>query len=114
MSHEIGAMGKGEIVAISKYQKQWLKYKIKAKIGRAPIFGDYHKWRTYADFLRSEYWSVIKSNYYRKHPKICIDCGSGGNIQLHHKHYWQIFSLNPGYLVSLCPRCHQKRHNIVK
>lgn len=100
-------------MAISKYQTRWLKYVAKARIGKAPVFGDYRNWRTYKDFLASDYWEVVKANYYRKNPKICNDCRSTKNIQLHHKNYWQIFSLNTGSLISLCAKCHKSRHGII-
>lgn len=75
----------------------------------------------YFEYINSPLWEKRKREYYAKHKKICMACGSDKRIQLHHLEYAS-YGNEPDYaLASLCRPCHEEfhskhdtRHNMVK
>ena len=67
----------------------------------------------YKDYLKSDDWAQIRIEIITKR-KVCERCGSKNKLQVHHKHYKNIFHEKPADLELLCGICHQKEHNIKK
>jgi len=66
----------------------------------------------YSKRLESDYWKNLREKRLEMDKHTCKDCGNKAT-QVHHKRYvnmgtpWEIYEL-----VSLCDRCHKKRHKI--
>lgn len=65
------------------------------------------KHRTY---IASAAWKDRKREYFSSHPKVCVACGSGRNVHLHHKTYVRLGRELDSDLVPLCAGCHSKVH----
>lgn len=65
----------------------------------------------YKDYLKSDDWAQIRIEIITKRKR-CERCGSKNKLQIHHKHYKNIFHEEPEDLELLCNNCHQKEHSI--
>lgn len=78
----------------------------------------------YRTYLLSERWHKIR-NYVYKRDGCCRDCGSTKNLQAHHTSYRHVLLHPRNYeevngrfydeandVVTLCEKCHRKRHGI--
>jgi len=69
---------------------------------------------TYAEYLRSEYWTQAKQRYQdSKRLQTCLICDSE-NVQLHHRSYRMLGKEPPRDLVPLCGPCHRECHRFEK
>jgi len=68
----------------------------------------------YRAYLQSKEWSQIKLDLYQLRGKKCERCGSTNNLQVHHKHYRNIFKEEPDDLEILCNSCHRNEHGLNK
>lgn len=68
----------------------------------------------YRDYLKSDYWKVLRKKRLKLDNYRCTQCGKTSNLEVHHKTY--IFR---GYgvsdeinnLITLCRNCHQEQHD---
>lgn len=68
----------------------------------------------YTDYLKSDYWKVLRKKRLKLDNYKCAKCGETSNLQVHHKTY--IFR---GYgipdeinnLITLCKNCHQEHRD---
>ena len=64
---------------------------------------------SYAEFLRSDLWSDIKREYFkRKGTDVCCCCGSQERLQVHHVRYTAMSRAK--YLKTVCGDCHKLIH----
>lgn len=63
----------------------------------------------YKQYLLSNEWLSIRLDILTSR-KVCERCGSKKRLQVHHKHYRNIFNEEPEDLELLCDRCHKKEH----
>lgn len=66
--------------------------------------------KKYQDYLKSKEWAEIKLDLYQTRGKKCEVCGSNKRIEVHHKHYNNVFKEEPNDLLLLCHDCHSKEH----
>lgn len=64
----------------------------------------------YFIYLQSDHWIRFKENYYKKHPRICFQCGTNKNIQLHHITYVRMGRERDCDVTPLCDNCHNELH----
>ena len=67
--------------------------------------------KEYKKYLLSKEWAEIKIDLYNHRGRKCEKCGATKYLQVHHKHYKNIFKEEPEDLEILCKFCHQKQHN---
>jgi 5-methylcytosine-specific restriction endonuclease McrA len=68
---------------------------------------------SYLDYMQSEEWKRIKMLRLQFDCFQCVNCGSKVGLQVHHKHYRNLYNENiKEDLVTLCDRCHDKRTGI--
>ena len=67
---------------------------------------------SYKKYLNSEEWLKIRLDIIQTRKK-CERCGSKNKLEVHHKHYKNIFKEEPEDLELLCRRCHKKEHDIL-
>jgi len=68
----------------------------------------------YKKYLKSEEWRQLRIDLYDFRGSKCEKCGSTKNLQVHHKHYSNIFNEEPEDLIVLCSRCHAETHGLIK
>lgn len=68
--------------------------------------------KEYDDYLKSEKWLNLRKSIIKRRKK-CERCGYDQNLQVHHKHYKNIFNERPQDLELLCARCHMKEHGLI-
>ncbi len=68
----------------------------------------------YKQYLKGEKWAEIRNDIYFVRGKKCERCGSEKNVQVHHKHYRNIFHEEPEDLEILCNGCHLNEHGLLK
>jgi 5-methylcytosine-specific restriction endonuclease McrA len=68
--------------------------------------------KEYKEYLNSKEWSEIKLDLYANRGKKCERCRNTKFLQVHHKHYRNIFKEEPEDLEILCNACHKKEHGI--
>ena len=81
---------------------------------------DRHQFITYHNFIKSDYWKIIKEVWYKKYGKSCKKCNSSKYIQLHHIVYpdrlsnkmGQYLKVQDKHFISLCRSCHFEFHDI--
>jgi len=70
--------------------------------------------RSYHNFLKSLYWSIIRNKQLQDHP-VCAGCGTVHKLQIHHPDYKLIRRgteyLHMNKLTTICDSCHKKLHN---
>ena len=69
------------------------------------------RWRSYADYLRSQVWAWKRQRALSRDGRACKLCNSRTRLQVHHREYPARWGDEPDDdLVTLCARCHQKFH----
>lgn len=66
---------------------------------------------SYWDYLRSPHWIEFKRSYFKVHPRICEQCGSTEDIQLHHITYVRLGQERFADVTAKCGDCHNKKHH---
>jgi len=68
--------------------------------------------REYLEYLQSEEWFAIRDKAFEFHGRICLDCSTKRNLQIHHLRYPRVFGQEDieKDLCVLCKKCHDKRH----
>lgn len=67
---------------------------------------------TYAEYLRSDHWSVVRGHKIREADGKCAFCGSTLQLHVHHREYpSKRLEIRPSMLVVLCKRCHSRLHD---
>lgn len=72
--------------------------------------------KTYKDFLKSEYWKIIKARVMKRDGYKCIICGATENLEIHHntyKHYKQEYR-KLKCLDTLCRKHHNEAHCFIE
>lgn len=78
---------------------------------------------TYGSSLLDPRWKARRAVILNRDRNRCINCGSGDDLQVHHRQYHFSKSLNEfilpwdydeRYLITLCEKCHQKGHRSYK
>lgn len=63
----------------------------------------------YYNFIKSEWWTKQKLDWYSRHKKVCAKCKSSTCVNLHHKHYpknRRFLGIPDNSFVALCSKCH--------
>jgi len=47
--------------------------------------------REYLEYLQSEEWFAIRDKAFEFHGRICLDCSTKRNLQIHHLRYPRVF-----------------------
>lgn len=68
--------------------------------------------KEYNDYLKSDKWLSLRRSVIKSRKK-CERCGYDQKLQVHHKHYKNIFNESPHDLELLCARCHMKEHGLI-
>ena len=66
----------------------------------------------YEIYLKSEKWGKIRNEVLERDGNWCQDCEMAIGSEVHHLTYKNIFKEEKADLITLCPVCHGKRHNI--
>jgi 5-methylcytosine-specific restriction endonuclease McrA len=64
----------------------------------------------YQRYLRSFNWRMIRQQVLFRDHYQCCDCHSRLNLQVHHLTYAHLYHEQLDDLITLCRRCHRKRH----
>ena len=80
----------------------------KPRISRSEPSIDYKK------YLRSKEWQDVRERLFKARGRACEHCGSGDDINVHHKHYGSLYREKLKDLEVLCKPCHRKVHKLVK
>lgn len=65
----------------------------------------------YQQYLESHEWRSLRAKRKEVDGNVCQSCGSKSQLQVHHIHYpeeWQDTTID--HVVTLCSKCHWKRH----
>lgn len=65
---------------------------------------------TYQQYICSKKWETRRDCYWRTHQKVCRNCGSTSDVQLHHLSYERLGSELDTDLMPLCQMCHSAVH----
>lgn len=68
--------------------------------------------KKYSDYLKSDKWKKIREHIHLVRGGKCERCGETDNLQVHHKHYRNIFNEKMKDLELLCKSCHRKEHKL--
>lgn len=119
-----------DLLGIPSRAKGWKKRAIKSNPFRnldsetiiKYIHGDFHKKenkkpkeenkRRYHKYLKSDQWKMMAVGIKQIRGNKCEKCGSGNNLQVHHKHYMNIYKEKLKDLLVLCGGCHKKEHGL--
>lgn len=91
------------------YGKKKRKSKKKTKRSKKEV-SDFKK--LYLEYLKSDEWIQIRIDLYEQRGYKCERCSNTKSIQVHHKHYDNLFNEEPKDLELLCARCHMDEHGI--
>lgn len=69
-----------------------------------------HSTGNYKEYLDSEQWQRVRSQRVSMDSCKCVRCGSGKNLQVHHKTYERRGFEHLDDLETLCERCHKEEH----
>lgn len=70
---------------------------------------------SYPEFIKSEWWTKQKQDWYSRHKKRCAKCKCEVGIHLHHKRYpkdRRFLRLDDNAFVALCANCHFIYHKM--
>ena len=67
----------------------------------------------YKAYLNSWQWQEKREEYLQEYGSdACEMCGTVcENLQVHHKHYRNIYDEDMNDLIALCPECHSQMHD---
>lgn len=63
-------------------------------------------------YLYSAHWLQLRLRKLLHAGRKCQRCGIGGNLDIHHKNYRDIYDVEMDDLEALCRTCHQLEHHI--
>ena len=69
----------------------------------------------YSEKLKDPRWIEAASRIRDRDQNMCVQCGSGGEVHVHHSHYRQgrePWEYRESDLFTLCRKCHEKNHGI--
>lgn len=68
----------------------------------------------YKEYIKSKFWRIRRSKYFKKYGKKCMVCGSIKSINLHHIEYnnSEFGFEEDKTLIVLCRDCHEEFHSI--
>ena len=66
----------------------------------------------YKKYLKSEKWNKIKTRIHKLRGGKCERCNSKHQLQVHHKHYKNVFKEKMQDLELLCRKCHRSEHGL--
>ena len=102
----------------NEYVEDWQRIVDEAKdiltIEREKEYEEYcdEAWHKYQEHLKSDWWKELRLKRLIRDNFICKDCKEKAT-EVHHTSYnhlktpWEIYEI-----ISLCRRCHKKRHKI--
>lgn len=92
------------------YKKIAPKRKKQNKYG---LNADNLKGQSYAVFLASKYWCVVRAMVLKRDDYKCVICKSKDRLEVHHDTYKNHFNehRNLKDLMTLCRLCHKEHHN---
>ncbi len=70
-------------------------------------------WYKYEDYIVSEKWEKRRTNYWKKHDRVCYCCGEFA-LDLHHCTYAHLGHEWDCDLIPTCRDCHKGIHKLVK
>ena len=70
--------------------------------------------KEYRKYLLSDYWMSIREQVIKRDGFMCTKCHVTEQLQVHHKSYEFVGNENIDGLITLCKKCHYKRHIINK
>lgn len=68
--------------------------------------------KKYSEYIKSNFWTQRKREYYKTHKKECSVCKTTKNINLHHTSYRHVGFEKDNELLPLCDMHHEKYHNL--
>lgn len=68
----------------------------------------------YNKYLKSPEWKKKRELVFDTYGRTCSMCGSIHNLEIHHKHYKNLFKEKIKDLMVLCEPCHSKIHRDIK
>jgi len=71
--------------------------------------------KTYAEFLKSNYWKRVRKKVLKRDNYKCYICGSEDRLNVHHGTYahYRMEHKHLSDLVTLCESCHKKEHGLI-
>lgn len=66
--------------------------------------------KKYYEYLQSPEWKIFRQLALDTLGHSCGKCGNKKDLQVHHKHYRNIFKENISDVMILCKPCHKKTH----
>lgn len=66
----------------------------------------------YIEYLSSEKWKRFRKQIIQERDGACENCRSSENLQVHHKHYINIFNEQREDVLLLCRKCHKRVHSM--
>lgn len=66
--------------------------------------------REYYDYLKTPQWKLFRQLALDTLGHECGKCGNKNELQVHHKHYRNIFQENIKDVMILCASCHRMTH----
>lgn len=68
---------------------------------------------TYREYLRTPHWKRVRTAYWASGLEVeCAVCGTGQEVELHHKSYRNLGRETPADLVPLCRTHHGALHRL--
>jgi 5-methylcytosine-specific restriction endonuclease McrA len=64
----------------------------------------------YADYLRTQHWSIVRTKMVKRAGRKCQNCGTTGRLNVHHLTYAHLWFEYPADLQVLCETCHAITH----
>jgi len=62
-------------------------------------------------YLKSDHWKQLRGKKLSINP-VCQICGKGGNPDVHHLFYGELYNVRIDWLVTLCRGCHNRVHQL--
>lgn len=66
--------------------------------------------RDYNEYLKSAEWRAFRKQAFEFYGRECSECKGTDRLQVHHKHYKNIFNEKLEDVAILCEPCHEKVH----
>ena len=98
---------------IYKYWKAKVNKSLKNKNRKKKVYGVSNKRKKeYHAYLKSDQWKMMRLGLLLMRGNKCEVCGELDSLQVHHKHYRNIFKEKLEDLMVVCSSCHQEIHGI--
>lgn len=79
-------------------------------IGLEPHSGTFQNARSYRTYLGSAEWRELRDKVIRRAGGVCEGCLEAKAVEVHHRHYRNIYAEFAFDLVALCRSCHDRAH----